>query len=358
VQSVHAFTNNGLFTPIFFSFVVVTAVLYFGMLLYRLPELKSHHQLESMVSREAGFMMNNWVFMAILVVVFWGTLLPVVSEALSGNRTTVGPAFFNSLEGWLTLFLLFLTGVGPLIAWRRATIASVRRQFIGPAMFGIVIGGILAATFWKSATVWAMSCWTLSAFVIATISQDYARAIGARMRRRGENPARAFLTLLQRNQRRYGGYIVHLGIVLMFIAISGAAFNQERLENLKPGESVKIDRFELRYLTANANLEQNYGGATARVALYREGEPVATMLPQKRLYWLEQQPSSLPAIYSTWLEDLYLVLNQVEPDGSATFKVHRNPLVNWLWIGAAIAIAGSIAIMWPHPEITRSGKQA
>jgi cytochrome c-type biogenesis protein CcmF len=358
VQSVHAFTNNGLFTPIFFSFVVITATLYFGMLLYRLPQLRSKNKLESMISREAGFMMNNWVFMAILVVVFWGTLLPVISEALSGNRTTVGPAFFNSLEGWLTLFLLFLTGVGPLIAWRRATVASVRRQFVGPAAFGVVIGGVLAVAFWNAATVWAIGCWTLSAFVIATISQEYYRAIRARMRKRGENPLRAFATLLQRNQRRYGGYIVHLGIVLMFIAISGAAFNQERLENLKPGESVTIDKFELRYLTANANLQQNYGGATARVALYHNGKGVATMLPQKRLYWLEQQPSSLPAIYSTWLEDLYLILNEVEPDGSATFKIHRNPLVNWLWIGAGVAIAGSIAIMWPHPEITRQNKQA
>ncbi len=358
VQSVHAFTNNGLFTPIFFSFVVVTAVLYFGMLLYRLPQLKSSNKLESMVSREAGFLMNNWAFMAILVVVFWGTLLPVVSEALSGQRTTVGPAFFNSLEGWLTLFLLFLTGVGPLIAWRRATIASVRRQFIGPAAFGVVVGVALGATFWEGATVWALGCWTLSAFVIATIFQEYYRAIGARVRKRGESVPVAFFTLLRRNQRRYGGYIVHLGIVLMFIAISGAAFNEERLENLQPGESVKVNKFELRYLTATANPEQNYGGATARVALYKDGEPVATMLPQKRLYWLEQQPSSIPAIYSTWLEDLYLVLNEVEPDGSATFKVHRNPLVNWLWIGAAIAILGSISIMWPHPERGPQGKQA
>lgn len=358
VQSVHAFTNSGLFTPIFFSFVVVTAVLYFGMLIYRLPQLKSRNQLESMISREAGFLMNNWVFMAILVVVFWGTLLPVFSEALSGNRTTVGPAFFNALEGWLTLFLLFLTGVGPLIAWRRATVASVRRQFIGPAIFGLVVGGLLAALFWKTATVWAIGCWTLSAFVIATIVQEYYRAVGARVRKRGETPWLALYTLMRRNQRRYGGYIVHLGIVLMFIAISGAAFNQERLENLKPGQSVKIDKFELRYLTAEANLNQNYGGATARVALYRDGEPLATMLPEKRLYWLEQQPSSLPAIYSTWLEDVYLVLNEVEPDGSATFKIHLNPLVNWLWIGSGIAIAGSIFIMWPHPEVPGRRKRA
>ena len=353
VQSVHAFTNNGLFTPIFFSFVMFTAVIYFGFLIYRLPLLKDQNQLESMVSREAGFLLNNWAFMAILVVVFWGTLLPVVSEALSGNRTTVGPAFFNSLEGWLTLFLLFLTGVGPLIAWRRATMASVRRQFTRPAVFGLIVGGVLAVLFWRDATIWAMSCWTLSAFVIATIVQEYWRAIRGRVTNKGESPLRAFATLLRRNQRRYGGYIVHLGIVLMFIAISGAAFNEERLENLKPGESLTINKFELRYLTAEVIPEQHYGGAVARVAVYRNGIGVATMLPQKRIYWLEQQPSSLPAIYSTWLEDLYLVLNEVEPDGSATFKVHRNPLVNWLWIGGFVAILGSISIMWPHPEIVR-----
>jgi len=358
VQSVHAFTNNGVFTPIFASYVAVTAVMFFGMLIYRLPALKTNNKLESMVSREAGFLLNNWAFMAILVVVFWGTLLPVVSEAISGNRTTVGPAFFNTLEGWLSLFLIFLTGVGPLIAWRRATLASVRRQFVGPATFAAVVGTLLASVFWASATIWAMSCWTLSAFVIATIVQEYTRAVSARVRSRGEKPWSALATLLRRNQRRYGGYIVHLGIILMFIAISGAAFNQERLENLEPGESLTLNKYEFRYQTAKPNLEQHYGGATARVALYKEGEGVATMLPQKRIYWLEQQPSSLPAIYSTWFEDVYLILNEVEPDGSATFKVHINPLVNWLWIGAGVAIGGSICIMWPHPQVSRRRQQA
>ncbi len=358
VQSVHSFANSGVFTPLFFAYVVVTAVLFFGILIYRLPALKTDNKLESMVSREAGFLLNNWVFMAILVVVFWGTLLPVVSEAISGNRTTVGPAFFNSLEGWLSLFLIFLTGVGPLIAWRRATVASVRRQFMWPAVFGGGVGVALAIPFWQSATVWAMGCWILSAFVIATIVQEYYRAVTARVNHRGETPFAALWLLLRRNQRRYGGYVVHLGIILMFIAISGAAFNQERLENLEPGESLELDRYAFEYMTAEPNLEQHYGGATARVALYKDGEGVATMLPQKRLYWLEQQPSSLPAIYSTWFEDVYLILNEVEPNGSATFKVHINPLVNWLWIGAGITIGGSIFIMWPQPQVARQRKRA
>jgi len=358
VQSVHAFTNSGTFTPIFFSYVAVTAVLFFGILLYRLPELKTNNQLESMVSREAGFLLNNWVFMAILVVVFWGTLLPVVSEAISGQRTTVGPVFFNWHAGLWSLVLIFLTGVGPLIAWRRATPASVRRQFVVPASVGLTTGVVLATLFWQSATVWAIACWTLSAFVIATIGQEYYRAVSARVRGQGESPAAALWLLLRRNQRRYGGYIVHLGIILMFIAVSGAVFNKEHLENVKPGETMAVEDYEFEYKTAEPNLQQHYGGATARVALYRNGEGLATMLPQKRIYWLEQQPSSMPAIYSTWLEDVYLILNEVEPDGSATFKVHINPLVNWLWIGAGVAIVGSIFIMWPHPEVARRRQQA
>jgi cytochrome c-type biogenesis protein CcmF len=350
VQSVHAFTNSGLFTYIVLGYVTAVALAFFGALLYRRPQLRTENRLESMVSREAGFLLNNWVFMAILVVVFWGTLLPVFSEALSGNRVTVGPKFFNSMTGPLTLFLLFLTGVGPLIAWRRATVAGIRRQFVVPATVGVVAGLVLGVAFWGDIGLWSLSCWALSAFVVATIVQEYSRAIGARMRVHGESPVAAFMTLLRKNQRRYGGYIVHLGIVLMLIGVSGAAFNQERLENVQPGDSMHIHNWELQYLTADAIPAQHYGGARARVALYQNEQPKALMTPEKRMYWLEQQPNSIPAIYSTWREDLYVVLSAVEPDGSATLKVYRNPLVNWIWIGCAVLLLGSLAIMWPHPE--------
>jgi len=350
VQSVHAFTNSGLFTYIFFGYVTLVAVVFFAALLYRRSELRTDNRLESMVSREAGFLLNNWVFMAILVVVFWGTLLPVFSEALSGNRVTVGPKFFNSMAGPLALFLLFLTGVGPLIAWRRATVAGIRRQFVVPAAVGVVAGLVLGAIFWGRIGVWSLSCWALSAFVVATIVQEYWRAVGARMRVHGESTVAAFATLLRKNQRRYGGYIVHLGIVFILVGISGAAFNQERLDNIHPGESMRIHDWELKYLSADAIPAQHYGGAQARVALYRSDEPKALMTPEKRMYWLEQQPNSIPAIYSTWQEDVYVVLSAVEPDGSATLKVYRNPLVNWIWFGCAVFLLGSLSIMWPHPE--------
>ena len=358
VQSVHAFTNSGLFTPLFFSYVAISAVAFFALLIYRRRDLQTPNRLESMVSREAGFLLNNWAFMAVLVVVFWGTLLPVVSEAISGKRTTVGPLFFNTMAGWISLFLLFLTGVGPLIAWRQASMSNIRRQFVWPGIVSVVVGSILTVVFWGQWTIWTLSCWVLSCFVVGTIVQEYTRAIRARVSRRGESPFTAMATLIRRNQRRYGGYVVHLGIVLMFIAMSGRVFYQETLENVKVGESITIKDYELRYLTAEPIPAQHYGGTTARVAIYRDGKPLATMLPEKRNYWLEQQPTSIPAIYSTWQEDVYVVLNAVEADGSATFKVHHNSLVNWLWSGAVVAILGCILIMWPHAEATREASRS
>ena len=350
VQSVHSFTNSGWFGFIFLAYVFAAMGLFFTALFLRRGELKTTNRLESMVSREAGFLLNNWAFMALLVVVFWGTLLPVFSEAISGERTTVGPQFFNTMAGPLALFLLFLTGVGPLIAWRRATLASIRRQFVWPATIGVTAGVVAASLFWGSIGVWTLACWALSAFVVTTIVQEYAQAIAARVKHRGESIPRAFATLISRNQRRYGGYIVHLGIVLLLVGVSGTAFNQELLENIQPGDETRIHNYRLKYLTADAIPEQHYGGARARLALYRNDVPIATMLPEKRQYWLEGQPSSIPAIYSSFREDLYVILTAIEEDGSATLKIYRNPLVNFIWAGGFVFVLGSLAVMWPTPD--------
>jgi cytochrome c-type biogenesis protein CcmF len=166
----------------------------------------------------------------------------------------------------------------------------------------------------------------------------------------------AFAHLLRTNQQRYGGYVVHLGIVLLLIGVSGAAFNEERLENIQPGDSMEIADYRLQYLTAEAIPSQHYGGARARIALYQGGKGIHIMTPEKRMYWLEQQPTSVPAIYSSTREDLYLVLAAVEPDGSATLKIYRNPLVNWIWIGGGFFILGSLIIMWPHPQRSETPK--
>jgi cytochrome c-type biogenesis protein CcmF len=193
--------------------------------------------------------------------------------------------------------------------------------------------------------------WSLGAFVTGTVVQEYWRAIGARMRNAGESLPTALVTLLRKNQRRYGGYVVHMGVVLILVGISGAAFNEERLENVKPGQSVSLqDGTKLEYLTAKALPKQHYGGAVARIAVYHDDEPLAVMAPERRMYWLEQQPASIPSIRSTLREDLYVILTALEPDGSATLKIHRNPLVNWIWIGGYTFLFGALLVLWPYPE--------
>jgi len=352
ISSVHSFTAAGWFGYIFLAYVGAVATFYFGLVVWRSASLRSTQRLESVVSREASFLFNNWVFMAILAVVFWGTLFPVLSEALRGVKISVGPAFFNTMAGPLAVILLFLTGVGPLVAWRRASPESLRRQFALPATVGVVAALVTAIGLGAERSLYPLVFWSLGAFVVATIGQEYTRAIRARTRR-GESVPRALATLLSKNQRRYGGYVVHLGIVFILIGISGAAFNEERLENLEPGERIAMNGYTLEYLTARALPEQHYGGAVARLALYQDDNPIAVMAPERRLYWLEQQPASIPSIRSTLREDLYVILTALEPDGSATLKVHRNPLVNWIWIGGYTFVAGALLVLWPHPERRR-----
>jgi cytochrome c-type biogenesis protein CcmF len=247
------------------------------------------------------------------------------------------------------LFLLFLTGVGPLIAWRRASLPSLRRQFLVPASTGAVTAVALALAFRGGIGAVPLAIWSLCAFVLGTIVQEYARAIRARTRGGRESVLGALGTLLRKNQRRYGGYIVHVGAVCILLGIGGAAFNEEHLENVDPGGAVQLNGYRLEYLTARALPEHHYGGAVARLALYEGDRPLAVMAPEKRVYFVEQQPASIPSVYSTLGEDLYVVLTAIEPDGSATLKIYRSPLVNWIWIGGVVFVAGSLVLLWPHP---------
>ena len=354
VQSVHAFAQTPVFTIVFLGYVLFTALAFLVALFARRGVIRSENRLESSLSREAAFLLNNWVFVAILMVVFWGTLFPVFSEAVTGNRIAVGPKFFNTMNGPLALLLLLLTGVGPLIAWRRASPANLRRQFVWPSLTGVASGILAAVLAGSGINFYALAAWSLGGFVAGTIVQEYARAIRARTSRLGENPFQAFAALLRKNQQRYGGYIVHLGAVLILMGAAGSVLNEEKLENIQPGDDLVIHDYRLRYNTAKAIQAQHYGGAVARIALYRDDKPLAVMTPEKRMYWMEQQPSSIPAVYSTMQEDLYVILTAIESDGSATIKVYRNPLVNWIWIGAVVFVLGTVTVMWPQQLERRS----
>jgi len=357
VQSVHAFATSDGFAQIFLGYVAAMILTFYGLVFWRREALRSPQRIESMVSREASFVLNNWAFMAFLVVVFWGTMLPVFSEAISGERTTLGPKFFNQMVGQVSIALMLLTGIGPLVAWRRASTASLRRQFILPAAIGVSTSVLTGFLFWGQASFWAVSIWGLCAFIVAGVVQEYGRAIRARMRH-GESALGALGTLLSKNQRRYGGYVVHVGVVLIVIGFSGAIFNHEQLENVRVGESIEWGGYRLEYRTAEPIPAQHYGGATARLALYRDGDPLTMMEPERRVYWLEDQPNSIPSIYSTWREDIYVILNAIEADGSATLKIYQNPGVNWIWFGGVLFVVGCLVIMWPHPESTLGRSQA
>ncbi len=349
VQSVHAFAQTEIFGILFLGYVMLTVFAFFGYLLRRSSQLRSTQRLESVVSRESGFLLNNWLFMGVLLVVFWGTLFPKITDWLTGREILLGPRFFNSLVTPLALGLLFLTGVGPLVAWRRASWPNLRKQLLFPFGAGIVTLTFLTFIFEIRESFYPITTWSLATFVVAAIFQEYFRAISGRMKN-GETLTTALKVLFRKNQRRYGGYIVHLGIVSMLIGFSGSAFDQETLENVKPGQTIKIADYELKYLTARPIPEQHYGGAVARLALYEEGVPRAIMTPEKRMYWLEQQPASIPSVYSTMTEDLYVILTNIESNGSATLKVYLNPLVNWIWLGGLIFVLGALTILWPHPS--------
>jgi cytochrome c-type biogenesis protein CcmF len=353
VRSVHAFAQTEIFGVLFAWYVGALLAVFAAALLYRVrasDELRSRNKLESVVSREAGFVVNNWLFMALLAVVFWGTLFPKLSPLIVGREVLIGPQWFNALGAVLALPLLLLTGVGPLIAWRRATPASLRRQLTPPAVCAALT--FVALLLWLGVAEWlAVLTWSLGAFVAVAIAQEFWRATGARMRA-GATPFAALAALFRRNAQRYGGYVVHLGVVFLFIGFAGTALDEERIENLAVGGAFEIADYRLEYRSAQPLPAQHYGGAVARLALFRRGEPLATLTPEKRMYWLEQQPSSIPAIYSTLGEDLYVILTAIEPNGSATLKVYVNHLVNWIWLGGATFVLGTVLVIWPHPRRT------
>src|SRR6266853_1491887 len=358
ISSVHSFTQSSV-GYFFLAFLIVSGVASFALYANRLPLL------ESMVSREASFLFNNLLFIGIAFSVLWGTLFPILSELVQGVKITYGPATFNFVNIPLGLALLLLTGIGPLIAWRRVSVPNLRRQFAVPATAGGFMALVLLVAGMRD--FYAVVAMGLGAFVAATIVQEFARGTGARRRKYGEAYPLAFARLIARNRRRYGGYIVHAGIVILFVAFAGMAFKTETEATLRPGESASLrSPYGYTYTFTSLGLSQydalNRQVTAAAVEVRRDGRKIGLLNPEKRQHVdafgrPTFQPSTEPGIMSLLREDLYVVMGGVvNGTEQAVFRFTINPLVWWVWYGGLIIALGGLIVMWPggSPAAKRS----
>jgi cytochrome c-type biogenesis protein CcmF len=358
LSSVHSFaqSNVGYF---FLFFLIFAAIVGFGLLWYRWPMLQAEARLESMVSREAAFLFNNLILIVIAFAVLWGTIFPIISELVRGTKVTVGPPFFNQVNVPLGLFLLLLTGIGPLIAWRRASTANLRRQFLVPTGAMLVTAAALAAV--RMSDVWSIVAFALGAFVTATVVQEFVRGVGARHRLHGEALPLAFIRLVGRNRRRYGGYVVHLGMVMLFAAFAGLAFKSDTEVTLKPGQSVDVrSPYGWTYHITHQGISQydelNRFVTAASVDVSKDGKSLGTMKSEKRQYLDSMgQPTAEPAtevaIRSDLREDLYIVFaGAVKGTEQAVYRITINPLVWWVWYGGLVLAFGGLITLWPTAQ--------
>src|SRR5881275_905231 len=355
ISSVHSFTQSSV-GYFFLAFLIVAGTASFALYTSRLPLLAAEARLESMVSREASFLFNNLLFIGIAFSVLWGTLFPILSELVQGTKVTVGPPFFNQVNIPLGLALLALTGIGPLIAWRRASVPNLQRQFAVPATAGgftllvLLVGGMR--------DLYALLAIALGGFVAATIMQEFARGARARHRQYGEAYPLALTRLLGRNRRRYGGYIVHTGIVILFVAFAGMAFKTETEATLRPGESAVLKSpYGWTYTFTHLGVSQydalNRQVTAATLEIGRDGKRLGVLTTEKRqhvdgLGRPTFQPSTEVGIRSDLREDLYVVLGGVvNGTEQAVFRFTINPLVWWVWYGGMIVAVGGLIVMWP-----------
>ncbi len=348
VQSVHAFGEDRALAWMFTIFMVLILTASFALVVYRLPLLRARHELDSWVSREAAFLANNWILLFSAFFVLFATMFPTLSEAVMGERLTVGPPFFNKWMLPIGLALLFLTGIGPLLAWRKSTVSNLRYQFQWPVLVSVATAGTLYAL---GVRVWSSGlCFALSAFVCVTIGQEFWR--GARVRRgaTGTDLVTAMIGLVARSRRRYGGYIVHLGIVLIFLGFAGNGFRQTQEQLLRPGDELQVGHFTVRYDALTVTDDGQKQMITGKVTAFKDGEPIGQMQPARWFFRKhEDQPTTEVAIHRSLAEDLYIVLAGYDMQTqAATFQVHVNPLVDWIWFGFGIMAFGTGIALLPE----------
>lgn len=363
LSSVHAFAQSAV-GPLFFGFIGLTFVVSLGLLLYRWNELRGEGEMTSLLSRESVFLANNFLFMGIFVVVFWGVNFPLVSELFTGQKITVGPAWYNRATGPLWAGLLLLMGIAPLTAWGHSTAKTLGKAIWKPVIASLVILGIIIALGVRN--VFALLGFWLAATAACVTLYEYGRGVLARHRRSGESYPVAIWHLAGRNRRRYGGYIIHLGVVFAAIGVIGMQFFQTQTQASVPqGGSLKLGDYTVTYRSlAVFDTADGRNVARAVVDVSKNGKYVGSLYPRRDYYYESKQPMTIPGVRSTMEDDVYVILVDWESITSqgATFKVFHNPLVNWLWTGGIIFILGALVAAWPEPdrepEVAKASRRA
>ena len=351
LSSVHAFAQSAI-GPMFFIYIGASFIISLAFLIKRWDELRSDGEMTSLLSRESLFLVNNLLFMGILVVVFWGTVYPLISELFTGQKVTVGPPFYTSTTGPLFAGLLLLMGIAPLSAWGHSTWKTLGKALWIPATGSLILLVVMIIS--GISSVGALIGITLASLAAFVTIYEFWRGMKARHKRSGENYLEALWKLTTRNRRRYGGYIIHLSVVFMAIGIIGIElFQTETQGRLAPGESTTLAGYTVTFQNlAQFDVADGRNVARAVLTVSKNGRDRGELYPRRDFYYDSQQPMTIPGVRSTIEDDLYIILVNWEQISSlgATFKVFHNPLINWLWFGGILLVIGSFIAAWPDPE--------
>jgi cytochrome c-type biogenesis protein CcmF len=367
VSSVHAFAQSSIGNWFVAFMVVVLAVCIFTFVLQR-SHLKSEQRVESLVSRESSFLFNNLVLLMACFVILWGTLFPILSEYVQGSKVTVGAPWYNRVAVPIGIFLLFLTGVGPLLPWRAASFRAIRRNFVLPVIVfwaAAIVCFAAGGTPWKdgafsTGNFYALVAIATAAAVLTAILSEFVRGAGVIARQSGRNFLVATWLLVRRNTRRYGGYIVHIGVVIVVVGLAGSAFNRNVESEMALHDRISIGPYTLECVGFTQDSNLNYNSEYALLDVYKGGKKQFQMTPEKRVYLASEQPQTMVAIHSVPAWDLYVVYEGTNPDtGQPIIKAFLNPLVGWIWMGVVAMVFGTLIALVPSlkPAAQKGGRQ-
>jgi cytochrome c-type biogenesis protein CcmF len=355
ISSVHSFAQSNI-GSYFLSFISFILIFSFGMFILRLEGLKSENRYDSILSRESAFLFNNLAFLGAAFSVFLGTIFPIVSEAVRGEKILVGPPYFNRVNVPMGLVLILLMGIGPLISWRRASKENLMKNFLYPTILGVLTGVVLF--FLGIREIVALISFGLCAFVGATIFTEFYRGTSVRAKR-GEYYMLAFLRLISRNRRRYGGYIVHIGVILIVIGITASsAFVLQKEATLKRGEFMRVGGYSLKFDGIKQYTDNVKDITAATLSLYNSGNKQLDVLTSKKILYRYEGNREIDnqtevALRSTAKDDLYIIFTNFDGKGTASFRVLINPMVSWIWAGGLVLVLGAFVIMWPSARERR-----